>query len=57
MCCLPDFLTFALKPRFGAVRKLYHLDTKKPVLNLEDIKANGKYVAVGSDKPKFSKIG
>uniref|UniRef100_A0AAR5Q3F7 Doublecortin domain-containing protein n=2 Tax=Dendroctonus ponderosae TaxID=77166 RepID=A0AAR5Q3F7_DENPD len=50
-------LTCVLQPRFGAVRKLYHLDTKKLVLCLKEIRPNGKYVAVGAEKVKFRKNG
>ncbi|XP_050299467.1 doublecortin domain-containing protein 2C-like isoform X2 [Anthonomus grandis grandis] len=52
-----NYLTAVLQPRFGAVRKLYNLETQKLVLCLQDIKANGKYVATGSEKFKFIQNG
>ncbi|KAL1513000.1 hypothetical protein ABEB36_002488 [Hypothenemus hampei] len=52
-----NYLTLVLSPRFGAVRRLYHLNTKKFITCLQDIKPNEKYLAVGGDKVKFKKDG
>ncbi|CAG9769024.1 unnamed protein product [Ceutorhynchus assimilis] len=52
-----NFLTMRLQPRQGAVRKIYHLETKKLVRCLDEIKSNEKYIAVGAEKVKFIKNG
>lgn len=52
-----EYLTIVLQPRWGGVKKLYHLDTRKPVLCVQEIKPNEKYVVVGGDKLKYKKNG
>jgi len=52
-----SLITNTIRPSFGFVRTLIHLDSKDIVRSFEALVPNGKYVALGTEKLKLFKDG